>query len=360
MNANESHIYEKHLLLDEIGIIGQTKLLAAKVAVIGAGGLGCPVLQYLAAAGVGDITIIDGDRVEQSNLQRQILYGTADVGQFKANRAAELLHEKHPHLRFTAHSEFLDPNNAPALLSDVHLVLDCTDNFAARYLINDVCVQLDLPFVYGAIYKFEGQIAVFNTPNSPSYRCVFPEFPLESNQPNCSDTGVIGVLPGIIGIMQATEAIKWIVGMEGLLNHSMLSYNVLHHEMRKIRLPKRNDKACLAIKNEPLNWHPDFCAVPEEITWESLLENKSYLQIIDVRDPEEMPKSPDFTSHQIPLSTLETEYLKLNPKLPTAVYCQSGKRSATAVQWLEKHQFENVVSVRSGMSAYKKRINEIL
>lgn len=360
MNANEAHIYEKHLLLDEIGAAGQAKLLASKVAVIGAGGLGCPVLQYLAAAGVGQLIIVDGDRVEASNLQRQVVFGSADVGQFKAKRAAEILQVNYPHLKFVAHTEYLNPDNAHPLLADVQLVVDCTDNFAARYLINDVCVQLELPFIYGAIYKFEGQVAVFNTEKSPSYRCVFPNFPMEANQPNCSDTGVIGVLPGIIGTLQASEAIKYIVGMEGLLNRAMLNYNILHHEMRKIQLPIRNEKTCTEIKNAALQWHSDYCAAPEEITWDALLENKSYVQIIDVRDSDELPKSPEFTSHQIPLSSLETRYVELDPTLPTAVFCQSGIRSAKAVLWLQDHQFEHVVSVQSGMLAYTKRINEIL
>ncbi len=351
MNEKMHHIYEKHLLLKEVGHSGQERLLAAKVAVIGAGGLGCPVLQYLAAAGVGTITIIDGDRVSRSNLQRQILYGMDDIGLLKAEISAHRLAKMYPHLQFHAACEHLSPNNGHDLLSAVDLVIDCTDNFAARYLINDLCVQRDIPFVHGAIYKFEGQIAVFNHNGGPTYRCVFPNFPKEGNQPNCSDVGVLGVLPGIIGTMQATEVIKWIVGMDGLLDRHMVSYNAMHHALRKMELPKRNTEICDQIQKETLAWHSDYCVPRETITWRSLLDTKHYSQIVDVRETDEQPEGPEFTTHQIPLSVLEFRFQELDKKLPTAVYCKSGKRSQQAVTWLKNQSFTNVVSIENGIEA---------
>jgi len=354
MIESNRNIYEKQLLLEQVGILGQKKLLSAKVAVIGAGGLGCPALLHLAAAGVGEMHIIDGDRVSLSNLHRQFLYGIKDVGQLKVDIAQEHLNRQHPHLNIQGYSKFLSPENAKGLISGVDLVIDCTDNFAARYLINDVCVQLEKPFVYGAIFKFEGQVAVFNHGDSSSYRCLFPEYPKAENQPNCSETGVLGILPGIIGTMQATEAIKWIVGMEGLLDSSLLTYNAIQQEIRKINLPKRNLEICSKVKAEKLRWHPESCNTDSSIEWEMLLASDEFKQIVDVRELEETPQSPEFTTHKIPFGELNKFIAQLQPEIPTAIYCQSGFRSEKATILLRNRGFEMVRSIVNGLDALPK------
>lgn len=354
MNELNRNIYEKQLRLEQIGEMGQNKLLAAKVAVIGVGGLGCPAVQYLASAGVGEILIIDGDHISLSNLQRQFLYGLNDVGELKVEIAQRRISQLYPHLNIRTHSEFLSPDNAKQLLSEIDIVVDCTDNFAARYLINDVCIQLEKPFVYGAIFKFEGQVAVFNNGNSPSYRCLFSEYPKEENQPNCNDTGVLGILPGIIGTMQAAEVIKWIVGMEGLLDTSLLTYNATRQEIHKVHLPQRRAEICDRIKKKVLQWHPESRKTKDKIEWIQLLESQEFHQIVDVRESEETPPSPDCTTHKIPLSKLDELLNQLHPEVPTAIYCQSGFRSEKAAKSLKERGFKKVLSVVNGMTAFQE------
>ena len=229
--------YQRHLALPEIGWDGQQKLRRAKVLVVGAGGLGCPVLQYLTAAGVGVIGIMDHDVVSLSNLQRQVLYNTGSVGRKKVEVAQEMLQALNPEVAFGIHPEKLTEANALAIIDPYDFVVDCTDNLKARYVINDACVQAGKPFVYGSIYQFEGQVSVFNYQNGPTYRCVFDEGAAEP--PNCAEMGVLGVLPGIIGSYQALEAIKLITGIGELLSGKLLIVNTLTHVQRIIQLKRQ-------------------------------------------------------------------------------------------------------------------------
>lgn len=356
MTPEQSHIYSRHLMLNEIGSAGQQKLIDACVAIVGLGGLGCPVSRYLAAAGVGRLILIDGDFVDETNLHRQTLYGKKDVGLLKAETAKRILSEQFPNQDFTIHANYLSTSNANEILSEATIVVDCTDNFQARYLINDACVQLNKSFVYGALHKFEGQVAVFNHVNGPTYRCLFPKAPKAGNLPNCSELGVLGVLPGIIGTMQALEAIKCIVGTEGILDREMITYHALRNEILKVKMPARNEEVYQSIKQNPIELIViSDCDIEHEITWKELIHSKKYAQIIDLRELHELPEGPEFTTHRIPISRLSDLINELDATLPTALYCQSGKRSLNMVRELsEKYQFLNVVSIQGGVQVLKE------
>lgn len=238
--------YQRQLSLSEVGLAGQRALRAARVLIVGQGGLGCPAVQYLAAAGVGQLTLVDADRVSLSNLHRQTLYQTADVGAFKVHKAADWVKSQNPHIEVTAVAAMLTAENAPILLNNIDLVLDCTDNFSARYLINDACAAAGIPWVYGSIARFEGQIAVFNAvlsiegagqeTRSLNYRDIFPNPPAVGEIQNCAEAGVLGALAGIVGSMQALEALKWILKTPGLLTNELLTYNGLTHQVMKFQL----------------------------------------------------------------------------------------------------------------------------
>ena len=227
MIKEEKQRYNRHIIMPEIGMDGQLKLKKASVLVIGAGGLGCPVLQYLGAAGVGRIGIVDFDKVDASNLQRQILFGVADIGKFKAEVAKERLLANNPYITVETHVTKLDSSNALSIIGEYDIVVDGSDNFATRYLVNDACVILNKPLVFGAIYKFEGQLCVFNYQNGPSYRCLFPDQPSADSIPTCSQIGVVGVLPGIVGSMQANEVIKVILEKDDVLSGRFLTIDIL-------------------------------------------------------------------------------------------------------------------------------------
>lgn len=241
LNNTEIKRYNKQLLLPEIGMRGQERIKNARVLIVGAGGLGCPVLQYLAAAGVGTIGIIDYDVVDESNLQRQVLYSTHDIGKSKMEVAAKIISGLNPFVQINAFNEQLEPHNALTLISGYDIVVDCSDNFETRYIINDACVLLNKPFVYGGIHKFEGQLAVFNwqLPDGnygPTYRCVFPESHSEATELNCSNAGVIGTLPGIIGTLQANEVIKMIAGIGKICSGKIILFNALTLVFSEIKI----------------------------------------------------------------------------------------------------------------------------
>ncbi|MCB9186732.1 MAG: HesA/MoeB/ThiF family protein [Flavobacteriales bacterium] len=243
--------YDKQIALPEVGETGQQKLAEAKILVVGAGGLGCPALQYLAAAGVGNIGIVDGDVVNETNLHRQVLYTNSDVGKPKVEVAAERLKQLNPEVEIHTFSEFLTAGNAMDIVSNYDLIVDATDNFAARYRINDVCLKLDKPFVYGAIHRFEGQVSVFNYKGGPTYRCLFPDKPAENQIPNCNETGVLGVLPGIIGTYQATEVLKIILGIGEVLSGKLMTLNLLTNSTRTFEV-SRNDEQVQKAKEKGL------------------------------------------------------------------------------------------------------------
>ncbi len=241
LSKEEIKRYCKQILLPHVGIKGQQKLSEASVLVIGSGGLGCPVLQYLSAAGVGSIGIVDFDIVDETNLQRQVLYSNNDVGNLKAEVAASKISELNPFISVIAFTEKFNTSNAEAILSKFDIVVDCTDNFESRYLINDICVIMNKPFVYGGIYKFEGQVSVFNYNNSATYRCAFPESETSQNSADCNIVGVIGTLPGIIGTYQANEVIKIILGINSVCSNKILLINTLSLAMNEIKISRNEN-----------------------------------------------------------------------------------------------------------------------
>ena len=338
--------YQRQILLKGFGVSGQQKLLAAKVLVVGAGGLGCPALQYLAAAGVGTIGIVDEDIISITNLHRQILYTVDDIGFSKSVKAKERLAKLNPEINITAYNKRLTTDNALAIINDYDLVIDATDNFSTRYLINDACVLLNKPIVYGAVAQFEGQVAILNYNYNTNivaanYRDLFPTPPVEGEVLNCAEAGVLGVLPGIIGSLQASETIKLIAGIGKPLINSLLTYHSLTNQIYEIEIVAREATRSLLPSNEAdfrkmdYEW---FCAAPSskfEINWENFnqISTSTDIEIIDVRELGETPLPTAFNYSQIPLSQFKENIATLK-KDTLIVFCQSGKRSLQAAQWL--------------------------
>ncbi|WP_324674521.1 HesA/MoeB/ThiF family protein [Hymenobacter sp. GOD-10R] len=350
MTTAEFRRYDRHIRLPEIGLEGQQKLKAARVLVVGCGGLGCPVLQYLTAAGVGTLGLLDFDTVDETNLQRQVLYATADVGRPKAEVAAEKLRAQNPFITAQPHLARLAAANARTLLADYDLVVDCSDNFATRYLLNDACVLLGKPFVFGAIFKFEGQISVFNYQGGPTYRCLFPEPPDDS--PNCSEIGVLGVLPGIVGTFQANEAIKLITGVGEVLSGRLLMLDALTLAFTTFAFEAvaANRIPCELIDNQLIC---ETDAVPE-ITAADLkqqLKGEKALLLLDVREEQEYA-TRNIGGRLIPLGQLAAALPTLARDKPIVVHCASGRRSQQAVRLLQAHGFEQVASLRNGLADF--------
>jgi sulfur-carrier protein adenylyltransferase/sulfurtransferase len=345
--------YNRHIILNEIGQRGQDKLFKAKVLVVGAGGLGCPVLQYITAAGIGTIGIIDFDLVEESNLQRQVLFGSSSLGKNKAIAAKQRLMDLNNTITINAYPEKLTHKNALELFNDYDIIVDGTDNFATRYLINDASIITNKPLVYGAIYKFEGQVAVFNYQIGASYRCLFSTPPKEGAIPNCSEIGVLGVLPGIIGSMQANEVLKIILGLGNILSGKLFCYNALTTQTTTLIVNKSEGEINKVLSRkesfqksvEELNC--DFY-VPE-ISIEEAFKKKN-IQFIDVREHSELPKIEALNPTYIPLSELENSLDKIDLKKEKVIFCQVGIRSKTAVSILQKHNINKSYSVKEGAS----------
>lgn len=363
--------YQRHLSLAGFGPVAQASLQRSRVLVIGAGGLGCPILLYLAAAGIGQLTIIDADTVDVSNLQRQILFTTADAGQPKAEVAAQRLRELNPCISITPHVGRLNRANALELIRAHDLVVDGSDNFATRYLVNDACVLAERPLVYGAIQGFEGQASVFNYKNGPTYRCLFPEPPAAGTVPNCSEAGVLGVLPGLIGTVQATEAIKILTGIGEPLSGRLLLWNSLTMTSRTLRFAA--DPASRAITGLPPEGYGETCAIQRATAVNadevSLAEfhaeyrgagnqGASSIQLIDVREDWERALGSIEPSVHVPLGLLGTEEARgvleaLDPSRPTVVFCAGGVRSLTALLALRSvHQFTALRSLQGGYKAW--------
>lgn len=350
--------YNRHTILSEIGQTGQNRLLEAKVLVIGAGGLGCPILQYLAAAGIGTIGIVDFDTVEESNLQRQVLFGTSSLGINKALAAKRRLDDLNPTISIIAYPEKLIPENALSLLGAYDVIVDGTDDFDTRYLINDACVILDKPLVYGAIYKFEGQVAVFNYRGGPSYRCLFPYPPKEGSVASCSEVGVLGVLPGIIGTLQANEVLKIILELGDILTGKLLCYNTKTNEQMTLNI-QRSDSEIQKIKSRASNFEAfygeTFCETPGlEISSEEALQIVN-TQFIDVREPHEEPKLSLSSCSHIPLNELEDRLEEIDPTKNNIFVCQTGIRSKTAVTFLKERGIDNCFSLKEGITALLKQ-----
>ncbi|OEK08175.1 dinucleotide-utilizing protein [Flavivirga aquatica] len=343
--------YSRHIILSEIGQEGQDKLSNAKVLVIGAGGLGCPILQYLAAAGIGTLGIVDFDVVETSNLQRQVLFGTSSLGQNKAEAAKKRLADLNDTISINTYPEKLTHSNAIDLFNQYDIIIDGTDNFETRYLVNDACIITNKPLVFGAIYKFEGQVSVFNYQNGPSYRCLFPTPPEAGTAPNCSEIGVLGVLPGIIGCMQANETLKIILELGDTLSGKLLCYNALTLQNSILKV-KRSQEIIDSVLKDKENFNKqqvDFnCEItPIVISIEEILLKES-IQFIDIREPHEQPKVDTLPVTYIPLSELENNIDKIDKTKDKAIFCQSGIRSKRAVTLLQELNVTNCFSVKEG------------
>jgi len=369
---NEPYKYERYhrqVILPEFGKEGQLKLLQAKVLVVGAGGLGCPVLQYLTAAGVGTVGIVDDDVVALNNLHRQVLYSVNDIGLSKAERAAHILQQLNPEINILSCNERLSTRNAFTILEDYDVIVDGTDNFSTRYMINDACVLLNKPLVYGAISQFEGQVAVFNYRQSENdeavnYRDLFPHPPKENEVLNCAEAGVLGVLPGIIGSMMANETIKIITGIGEPLTNQLLMYNALTSQVYQLGLSARKDTRLLIPNDEAAFLKTDYewlcSAQPADCeidagTFNNLL-SKEKIQVIDVRELSELPEVNEFAHIKIPLATL-SENLSLINSDTVVAFCQTGKRSLQAARILSGifGDRKKIYSLRGGILQWKQQ-----
>ena len=374
LNEGEVEQYRRHLSLQDFGLESQIKLKNSSVLVIGAGGLGCPVLQYLVAAGVGKIGIVDNDVIESSNLQRQILFDHDDIGSPKAKVAAAKLTRLNPFIKIHPIIERLKKENAEFLFGGYDLIVDGTDNFSSRYLINDACILFEKPLIHGSIHLFEGMVSVFNFQGGPTYRCLFPEQPDSSSIPSCAEAGVLGVLPGIIGCMQAMEAIKVITGRGQPLSGKILSYNSLSSSTRIINLqalPQSREIKELPDSCEPScsDSSPKICQNKKivEISEDELREmmaKKKDLQILDVReDWERIQSRIDPSLHQplgtlvnsVPVSPLDC----LIPEKEVVVYCKAGVRSRMACEALQSIGFNHLFNLSPGMDGWMNTFPEL-
>nr|WP_294780797.1 HesA/MoeB/ThiF family protein [uncultured Flavobacterium sp.] len=352
----ESTRYNRQTILPEIGEEGQQKLSKSKVLVIGAGGLGASILPYLAAAGIGEIGIVDDDTIDVSNLHRQVIYKTLAVGKSKAEEAKLMISELNPEIKVNAFSEKLSGKNAISLLEKYDIIVDATDTISIKYLINDACLVTNKPMVYGSIFRFQGQVSVFNYQNGPTYRCLYPDE--NKTALNCEDAGVIGISVGIIGMLQANEVIKMILGIGEVLSGKILVYTILDNEQQKYDFDKNS--TIQLTKEEFYKKYNSSENEIEEINFESILdeiENDAVL-FLDVRNEEELPKIKFKNSIQIPLLNLEVEIKNLNKNQVIYVFCQSGIRSKIAVELLQKNQFQNVKSILGGALEMKHLFDE--
>ena len=349
LSVDEKMRYSRQTILPEMGEAAQLRLKAARVLVIGAGGLGCPVLQYLAAAGVGTLGIADGDVVSISNLQRQILYTAADIGSPKAVIAARQIKALNPHTDVRIHQVFVDADNLLTIATDYDMIVDGSDNFATRYLVNDAAVILGKPMVSGAIYKYEGQVSVFNHKGGPTYRCLFPQPPGEGESPNCAEIGVMATLPGIIGTIQANEVIKIITGIGDVLSGRLLVMDTLSMTTHYFNFAANPANKLITALQQP---EVVQCAVlPTDTTYtqlQALLSTQPTIQLVDVREAEEH-QTCNIGGINMPLSGLADNLNLLQKDKPVAVYCASGGRSMRAAQLLLEHGFEQVINLQGGV-----------
>ncbi|WLQ16982.1 molybdopterin-synthase adenylyltransferase MoeB [Hahella aquimaris] len=368
LTPDELSRYSRHLSLPEFGRSGQERLRASRVLIVGAGGLGSPLGLYLAAAGVGVLGIVDGDVVEESNLQRQVLYTVDDIDQPKAERAAARLSALNPHVDIRPYAMTLSSENALALINDYDLVIDGTDNFPTRYLTNDACVLTNKPNVYGSIFQFEGQASVFHHDGGPCYRCLFPEPPPPGMVPSCAEGGVLGVLPAMIASIQATEAIKILTGMGDTLSGRLLQYNALSMSFDELRL--RRDPQCPVCGDHPsiraLIDYDAFCGVPKTLAQESdispealhaRLQQGEDLTLIDVREPYEREICAIAGSLHIPLQSLPARINDFNKEQTLVFYCKSGGRSAGARQLFSDADFKRVYNLSGGILAWAAKVD---
>lgn len=376
LSNHEVARYSRHLIMPEVGMGGQLKLKAASILCIGAGGLGSPVAMYLAAAGVGRIGIVDFDVVDYSNLQRQIIHGTPDVGRPKLDSARDTLNAINPEITVETHDAALSSENALDLLAAYDVIVDGTDNFPTRYLVNDACVILGKPNVYGSIFRFEGQVSVFATTDGPCYRCLYPEPPPPGLVPSCAEGGVLGILPGVVGTIQATEAVKLIIGAgEPLINRFMI-YDALKMRFRELKL--RKDPDCPVCGDNPtvtaLIDYDQFCGITPTLTpaessdgsettvddLKARIDQGNDPFILDVRETQEYQICQIPGSVLIPLGDLPKRLVELEGHDDMVVHCKSGVRSAKAVKLLREAGFTRAKSLRGGILAWIDKIDPSL
>jgi molybdopterin/thiamine biosynthesis adenylyltransferase/rhodanese-related sulfurtransferase len=363
--------YSRHLILPEVGVEGQLKLKRAKVLCVGAGGLGSPLTLYLAAAGVGTLGIVDFDIVDFSNLQRQVIHGTSDVGRKKLDSAEDTLRQINPNVEIRKFETRLTSANALQLFRDFDIIADGTDNFPTRYLVNDACVLTGKPNVYGSVFRFEGQASVFATQAGPCYRCLYPEPPPPGLVPSCAEGGVLGILPGLVGVIQATEVLKLILGVGEPLIGRLLLVDALSMRFRELKL--RKDPDCPVCGSHPtvtrLIDYNQFCGVrgeesppmtnTTEMTVEELkqrLDRGDDLFVLDVREPHEF-QIANLGGHLIPLNDLPNRLGELDRDRETVVHCKLGGRSAKAVDFLRQSGFSRVYNLAGGITAWSDRID---
>ena len=368
--------YSRHLLIPEVGLEGQRKLKGSSALVIGTGGLGSPVALYLAAAGVGRIGLADYDVVDSSNLQRQIIHGTDRVGTLKVESARDRMLDLNPDIEVEVYNEPFTSENAMRIAADYDILIDGTDNFPTRYLTNDVSVFLGKPNVYGSIFRFDGQASVFYAKEGPCYRCLFPEPPPPGLVPSCAEGGVLGVLPGTIGTIQATEALKVLLGIGSPLTGKLLLYNALDMSFDFVTLKKNpNCRVCgpNADITEPIDYE-QFCGVPGhdhdegsagadwDITAPQLSQRMqhNHLKLLDVREPHELEISALPNAVNIPLGTLAAHLSELDSAEDMVVFCKSGTRSARALELLVSAGFKKVKNLKGGINAWAQEVDKSL
>ena len=373
LNHEEILRYSRHLLIPEVGLEGQRKLKNSSALIVGTGGLGSPVSMYLAAAGVGRIGLVDYDVVDSSNLQRQIIHGTSTIGKLKVDSAKAKLLDLNPDIQVDVYNEPYTSENALRIARDYDIILDGTDNFPTRYLTNDVAVFLGKPNVYASIFRFDGQVSVFYAKEGPCYRCLFPEPPPPGLVPSCAEGGVLGVLPGTIGTLQATEALKVLLGIGEPLIGKLLLYNALDMSFDFVKLKKNpNCRVCgpKADIKELIDYE-EFCGVPShdheegsagaglDITAKELAERvkTNHLKLLDVREPHELEISALPNAVNIPLGQLAGRLAELNSADEMVVFCKAGTRSARALELLSSAGFKKVKNLKGGINAWAKDVD---
>jgi len=360
-SSTEQIRYSRHFVLPEFGAEAQLKLKNSRVTVVGAGGLGCPVLLYLAAAGIGTIKIIDDDKISLSNLQRQVLFSTSELDQSKAQTAANKIRKLNPSTEIEVIESRITADNALMFLANTDVVVDCTDNFPTRYLLNDACVLLNRPLVYGSVFRYEGQVAVFNYQGGVNYRDFYPKPPDPQTVPTCEEGGVLGVLTGIIGCLQANETIKIVTGFAAPLAGDILIFDSASLESTRIKIPNLNSRKSI----KTLINYDEFCGLKfensmKEVTVQELkemMDKKADFQLIDVREPHEYDIC-NLNGELIPQGEIPHSVERISKDKKVIMQCRSGARSGNMVQWLEKnHGFSNLYNLKGGILAWAKEID---
>jgi sulfur-carrier protein adenylyltransferase/sulfurtransferase len=374
LTNDEIRRYSRHLIMPNVGIDGQGRLKASKVLLVGTGGLGSPLAMYLAAAGVGTIGLVDFDTVDESNLHRQVIHGTKDIGKRKTESAKETILDINPHVTVNIHETALRSDNALEIIEPYDIVIDGTDNFPTRYLVNDACVLLGKPNIYGSIFRFDGQLAVFYAKEGPCYRCMFPEPPPPGMVPSCAEGGVFGVICATIGAGQATEGVKVLTGIGEPLIGRMQIYDALENRWQTIKVNK--DPECPVCGKNPtvteLIDYEEFCGVPAndhettdtgdltelELTPREFEEVRAGVRVIDVREPHEFEISRIPGAELIPLGELPGKLNQLDTEEEIVLHCKSGARSMEALQLMRGAGFGRVKHVRGGINAYAKQVDD--